>query len=90
MALSPVFVAEIFEQSSLTRYSFRSGNRLRLPPANTLSYGTHSISFIGSLLWNRLPKSIKNSTSFLEFKNCLKKFSTKICFCSICSDSIFN
>ena len=42
--------------------------------------------FMGSLLWNRLPKSIKYSTSFLEFKNRLKKLSTKICFCNICSD----
>ena len=81
--LSPVFVAEIFELSSHTRYSLRSGNRLRLPPANTVTYGTRSLTFLDSLLWNRLPKSIKNSTSILEFNllKCLFFASSHLYWC---------
>ena len=82
--LSPAFVADIFKTSSNTRYALRSGNRLCLPCANTITYGTRSLNFTGSLLWNRLPKSIKDSASIVEFKNRLKKLSTKICFCNIC------
>jgi len=84
--LSPVFVADIFELSGHTRYFLRSGSRLCLPPAKTVTYGTRSLNFMGSLLWNRLPKSIKDAASIVEFKNRLKGLSTKICFCPICND----
>ena len=39
--LSPVFVAELFKSSHI-RYSLRSGQKLLLPPANTVTYGTRS------------------------------------------------
>ena len=83
--LSPVFVAELFKSSHI-RYSLRSGHKLILAPANTVTYGTRSLTFMGSILWNWIPKSIKYSSSFLEFKNSLKKLSTKISFCYICKD----
>ena len=34
-----------------------------------MTYGTRSIAFTGSLLWNQLPKTIKDSTSVIGFKN---------------------
>ena len=85
-AISPVFVADIFKISGQTRYLFRSGSRLCLPPAKTVTYGTRSLNFTGSFLWNRLPKSIKDSASIVAFKNRLKSLTTKICFCIICID----
>ena len=84
--LSPVFVADIFEISDHTRYSLRSGSQLCLPPTRTVTYGIRSLNFMGSLLWNRLPKSVKDSTSIAVFRKGLKSLSKKICFCSICND----
>ena len=84
--LSPVFVADIFEIPDHTRYFLRSGSRLCIPPTKTVTYGTRSLNFMGSLLWNRLPKSIKDSATINEFKNRLKSLSSKICFCPICMD----
>ena len=42
-----------------------------------------------SLLWNRLPESIKDSSSIVQFKNRLKSLTTKTCFCTICIDWIY-
>ena len=64
--LNPVFIAELLEQK-FNQYSLRSGRQLILPPANTITFGTRALSFRGSLLWNRLPKYIKDSTSILQF-----------------------
>ena len=35
-----------------------------LPPANTIKFGLHSLSFIGSLVWDRLSKDVKSSETF--------------------------
>ena len=68
--------------SDHTRYFLRSGSRLCVPPTKTVTYGTRSLNFMGSLLWNRLPKNInllkiKDSASIVEFKNRLKSLSKK-------------
>jgi len=53
-----------------------------LTPTRTKTFGTHSISFMGSLLWNRLPKEIKDSKSINQFKRRVKDLSSKCCSCS--------
>ena len=82
--LSPKFISEIF-QIKCSNYQLRSGQQLTLPPTKTVKFGTHSISFMGSFLWNRLPKTIKDSNSVTQFKSRLKEHSNKCCICLICS-----
>ena len=81
--LSPTFISELFQTKS-SNYSLRSGHQLTLPPTKTRTFGTHSISFMGSLLWNRLPKEIKDSKSINQFKHRIKELSNRCCSCSIC------
>ena len=47
-------------------------------------YGTDSVHFIGSLIWNRLPNLVKFSRSISEFKNAIKKIRNIDCGCMIC------
>jgi len=82
--LNPTFLSELFIPKC-NPYSLRSGHQLILPPTNTVLFGTRSLGFMGSLLWNRLPKQIKESTSLSIFKNNLNKLSVKICYCQICN-----
>jgi len=55
--LNPTILSELF----YSRYSLRSGHQLILPPTNTVVFGTRSLAFMGSLLWNRLPKVAKET-----------------------------
>ena len=46
----------------------RKGSTLHLPPAHSTCHGTNSLLFRVSLLWNNLPREIKESLSTEKFK----------------------
>ena len=52
---------------------------LSLPPARSTYYGTNSVHFRGSLIWNNLPSYIKSSRSVFEFINNIKNFRNTDC-----------
>ena len=47
-------------------------------------YGTNSIHFGACLLWNKLPKALKESQSLSEFKYKIKTIGKIDCSCKIC------
>ena len=57
---------------------------LTLPKASTASFGTNSIAFRGSILWNSTPDVIKNSNMVSVFWQKHKKWTGEGCNCSIC------
>ena len=65
-------------------YNLRRGPVLSIPPASSTTYGTNSIHFRGSLIWNRLPNFIKSSNSIIQFKNNIKLIGNIDCGCLIC------
>ena len=44
-------------------------------------YGTNSVHFRESLIWNNLPRDIKSSKSLSEFKTKIKNFGNIDCGC---------
>ena len=65
--LNPDILWPFFKNKSIP-YSLRNGNICILPPARSSHYGINSVQFRGSLLWNNLPISVKESVSVKEFK----------------------
>ena len=65
-------------------YNLRKGQMLSLPPARSSYYGTNSVHFRGSLIWNNFPSYIKSSRSVCEFKNNIKNFKGIDYGCLIC------
>ena len=53
-------------------YNSRKGNRLLIPPAKSVNFGTNLVTFRGSLLWNNLPLRLQNSQTIDDFKSDLK------------------
>ena len=80
---SPDICVGSFRQKHIN-YSFRSKSILSLPMSNSHTFGINSIIFKGSLLWNNLPNSYKDSSSDLIFKRRIKNWSPRICTCKIC------
>ena len=64
-------------------YSLRTGSKVDIPSAITSKFGINSIHFRGAMLWNTLPKAIKESTSVSTFKANIKKISL-LCNCVAC------
>ena len=80
---NPPFLQELFKVKT-SGYDLRRGIQLALPPTKTVKFGTQSLSFVGSLLWNRLPKDVKKSVSLNIFKKKLKLLPKDFCTCPIC------
>ena len=71
--LNSKFMCSFFTHKEIP-YNLRKGQVLSLPPARSTYYGTNSVHFRGSLIWNNLPSYIKSSRSVCEFKNNIKNF----------------
>ena len=65
-------------------YDLRKGNTLHLPPAHSTRHGINSLLFQGSLLWNNLPRKIRESLSTEENKKRLKEHGALPCSCVVC------
>ena len=87
--LCPPTVKNLFSLKS-SSYNLR-GADFHIPRFNTVTYGKHSLRYIGPLLWNRLSTNIKTSPSLQSFKKqiCLTNLSSKLEYdcenCVLCS-----
>ena len=70
-----------------TSYNLRKRPILYLPSAHSTYYGTNSVFFRGSLIWNNLPRDIKSSKSVSEFKTKISNFGNTDCGCVICGQT---
>ena len=65
-------------------YDLKKGNILHFPQAHSACHGINSLLFRGSLLWNNLPRDIKESFSTEELNKRLKKHGALPCSCVVC------
>ena len=87
--LNPQYMQELFEKSS-SSYSTRRPNDLRIPRVNQASYGSRSIRFEGTMLWNHLPEHIKSSENMYIFKTLIKNWTGPSCGCNYCLYVAYN
>ena len=79
--LSP-FMNDIFEERN-NSYSLRWTNVLTRRRANSMRYGTETVSFLAPKIWGILPKEIKDSESLDIFKIITKKWIPCECPCGL-------
>ena len=68
----------------VVEYDFRIKILCKLPPAIPQRFGTNSLKFKGSLLWNSLSDDIKTAKSLAIFKQKIKSWNGTHCTCNIC------
>ena len=54
-----------------------------MPQIKTHTFGTHSLTFRGSLLWNALRGDIKNCKNTAAFKKKIKTWKGANCSCKL-------
>ena len=81
--INPEFMWSFFKPKKLS-YSLRKGPILNLPKTQSTFYGTNTIHFRGSLIWNNLPVKVKSSNSVFEFKTKIKNLGNIDCGYLIC------
>ena len=62
--LNPQFMWSYFKYKG--PYNLRRGPVLFIPHARSTTYGTNSVHFLWSLIWNKLPNLVKSSRSISE------------------------
>ena len=65
-------------------FNLRKRQVLSLPPTRSTYYGTNSVHFRGSPIWNNVPSYLQSSRSVCEFKNVKINFRDIDCGCLIC------
>ena len=78
--LNPQFMWPYFKYRKVP-YNLRRGPALFISPARSTIYGTNSVKFSMSLIWNGLLNLVKSSRSISEFKNVIKKLGNIDCGC---------
>ena len=81
--VNPDFMKNYFSIKEIP-YSLRNDSALKIPSARSTYYGINSFHFRACLLWNKLPKSLKESQSLPEFKHKIKPIGKIDCSCTIC------
>ena len=81
--LHPQFMWNYFNISTLS-YELRKGNKVNLPETRTCRYRINSLLFCGALLWDNLPRNVKESHSVAEFKETIKGIGNLTCSCVVC------
>lgn len=66
--LVPPYISELFS-CGISRYNLRNADDFSLPRYNTVTYGRHSLRYMGPYIWSKLHKSIKMADSLTAFKN---------------------
>ena len=70
--LAPVYLQNLFSQRHSV-YNLRdSEGKLTIPKPST-NYLKRTFSYSGAMLWNNMPKSLKNAASVNRFKQLIKK-----------------
>ena len=71
--LTPKYISDLFQANSEDRtYNLRNSD-FSLPRYNTVTYGKHSIGFLGPSLWAKLTNKERNIETLSSFKNMIRK-----------------
>ena len=81
--LNPVIMEDVFKFKNLV-YNFRNAETLNRSNANSVKYGTETITSLGAKVWKILPNDYKELTSLSTFKSKIKNWETDKCPCRLC------
>ena len=79
---SPPLMNEIFVERN-NNYSLRGNNVLTRRRVNSVKYGTETVSFVASKIWDILPKEVKDFKFLDIFKRKIKKWIPCECSCRL-------
>ena len=69
--LSPAYISNIFKEPN-SNYNLRQAD-FSIPRYETVTYGKHSIRYLGPRLWTKLPKSIRDVKTLMSFKGKIRQ-----------------
>ena len=87
--LSPPIINHMFQFCD-NSYNLRNFQQLATSTKKTAKMGLEKISYRGLQLWNLVAQEIKKSSTFLIFKDKIKKWNCTNCQCRLCRNFLVN
>ena len=84
--LAPSYIADLFIVTN-SHYHLRNSDFV-IPRFRTVTYGKHSLTYLGPVIWSKLDKFIRSSESLDIFKYRIKKVNFKTLLNNTCKDCI--
>ena len=81
--LSPQIMTDMFQFRN-NRPNIRNDNEFWVPMPKTTNYGSESVKYLGPIIWNILPKVLKDSSTLYSFKEKIKSWIPYDCPCRLC------
>ena len=82
--MAPQIMNEVFPRNYTLNYNLHRHAEFASRAINTVHYGSESLSFLGSKIWEMLPVDLKNSDSLDSFKSGIKNWQPQECPCTLC------
>ena len=70
--MSPDYISKLSQRSD-TNYNLRNSDLVMIPRFNAITFGKHSIKYLGPFLWRKLPIALRTLTEIDKFKRKLRK-----------------
>ena len=84
--LAPSYIAELFIVTN-SQYHLRNSDFV-IPRFGTVTYGKHSLTYLGPVIWSKLDKFIRSSQSLDIFKYRIKTVNFKTLLDNTCKDCL--
>ena len=81
---NPIIIEELFHTKE-QKYNLRTKFLLRIPEVKSKTYGTNSLLFKASIIWNTLSNKYKVVNSISTLKNLIKSWDGASCTCFLCN-----
>ena len=81
--LTTKLMSNILKKTKVT-YNFRKNSTFETRNIKSVYYGSETISFLGSKIWERLSSNIKDSENLNIFKSNIKSWKPENCPCRLC------
>ena len=85
--MCPTYISTLFEQPAI-KYELRNHD-FTIPRFNTVSFGKHSLRYMGPRVWSSVPSNVKKASTLSSFKYNIRKVDLSMLLdgnnCSDCS-----
>ena len=85
--MCPTYISTLFEQPAI-KYKL-CNHDFTIPRFNTVSFGKHSIRYMGPKVWSSVPRNVKKASTLSSFKYNIRKVDLSMLLddnnCSKCS-----
>ena len=82
--ISSTIMNEIFTLRHQNQYNLRNQTYFDAPKVRTVNYGSESVRYLSSKIWETIPIYTKEPDTTDKFKIAIKKWKAESCPCRLC------